>query len=126
LNEFIAAAREYCALAEGDEPMNEAPLGQIRSLLLRLIFHIAAVEAAPRRPEFDGVRADDARCAKVGERFGNLGFSFYRVVFDPHDLDAVDEPVMGLLSDDLTDIFRDVAEGLTLIDRGQIEGACFN
>jgi hypothetical protein len=45
--------------------------------------------------------------------------------FDPHDFEAKDEPVVGLLSDDLADICRDLSEGLSSAKSGHIKEACF-
>ncbi len=125
INEFIGAAREFCSFAIDEREVVPADLWKARALLLCLISNIPAVEAAPQGVEFDEIGPDDATLRKSVARFNKLPFSFYRVVFDPHDLGAIDEPVMGNLADDLSDIFIDLAEGLDLADEGHLEEACF-
>ena len=126
LDSFITAAQQFRALAEIEGPAGEPDLGTIRNLLLRLIFHIPAVDAAPHGVEFDGTKPDATACLKFTARFRAFPFNFYRVVFDPHDLEATDEPVMGMLSDDLADIYCDLAEGLSNYEQGHIPEACFD
>lgn len=124
LESFIAAATQFRDLAEAEGPADETDLPAIRSLLLRLLFHIPAIRKAPHDPEADGTRVDDLAFHRVRKRFSSLPFNYYRTVFDPHDLDATDEPVMAILSDDLSDIYRDLAEGFTLYDLGNLPAAC--
>ena len=126
IDEFITAAIEFRSLAERQEPLKESELWEIRGILLRLVFHIPAVDGASHSTAFDSVRADDVTYQKVVRRFSDFPFNFYRVVFDPHDFEATDEPVMGLLSDDLSDIYRDLIEGLSNYENGHLEEACFD
>ena len=124
--EFRMAAEEFCGLAEAGRPLAAGDLWLIRDLLLRLLLHISAVEAHPHGVETSGRRPGDAEFRQVVRRFAGFPFAFYRVVFDPHDLEADDEPVMGLLADDLADIYRDLAEGLDQARQGNLEAACFD
>lgn len=126
LEEFRLAAEEFCGLAEAGRPLVAADLWRIRGLLLRLLLHIPAVEKHPQGVETTGRRPGEAEFGRAVHRFGNFPFSFYRVVFDPHDLEAEDEPVMGMLADDLADIYRDLAEGLEQARQGNPESACFD
>lgn len=125
LDEFVSAVREFCFLAEREELLEESDLWKIRSLLLRLILHIPAVDRVSHSTSFEGLRPDDVTYGKVVRKFGEFPFNHYRVVFDPHDFEAVDEPVWGSLSDDLADIYRDLAGGLSTCDEGSMENACF-
>jgi hypothetical protein len=124
LSRFIEAAKEFCNLARAEGPADESDLLPIRNLLLRLLFHMPAVDAAPRDFEAEGAGADQAAYHRVLERFSSLPFNHYKTVFDPHDLEEPDEPVMGMLSDDLADIYRDLAEGLNHCERGDLPAAC--
>jgi hypothetical protein len=121
---FQAAAEEFCAMARREESLTKSDLWCLRELLVRLIFHIPAVESCPHGADFDGKRLDDEEYARAVKRFSGLPFNFYRVVFDPHDLEANDEPVTGMLADDLADIYRDLAEGLDNARAGHIADAC--
>jgi len=125
VDEFVMAAQEYCSLAEREGNVTTTDLWKVRELLLRLIFHIPAIEGALKSSDFNGTRPDDFTYAKVERRFSEFPFNFYRVVFDPHDLSATDEPVTGMFSNDLADIYRDLSEGLDNAEKGHIEDACF-
>lgn len=124
VDEFVAAAREYCSFAEDSMPVSASDISKIRELLLRLIYHVPAVEAAPHGAEREGDRPGDSAYAIVANRFGSFPFNLYRVVFDPHEIDTTDEPVMAMLSDDLADIYRDLAEGLSNAEKGYLDDAC--
>jgi hypothetical protein len=126
IEEFRKAAEEFCKLAAAEKPVTIGDLWLIRGLLLRLIFHISAVEAHQHRADFDGLRLDGAELHRSVERFGSFPFNLYRVVFDPHDFDATDEPATGMLADDLSDIYRDLHEGLNGARNHHLNDACFD
>lgn len=121
---FQSAAEEFCAMSEGDRQLTRDDLWRFRELLIRLIFHIPAVESHQHGADFEGRRIGDEEFGRAVKRFGELPFNFYRVVFDPHDFEATDEPVTGMLADDLGDIYRDLAEGLDNARKGHIDDAC--
>ena len=124
--EFQAAAEDFCAMAERQESLTKADLWRIRDQLIRLIFHVSAVESHQHGADFDGHRIGNEEFASVVKRFSVFPFNFYRVVFDPHDFEAEDEPVTGMLADDLADIYRDLSEGLDNAKNGHIDDACFD
>ena len=126
VTEFQSAAEEFCEIAASDGPLTKNVLWSFRALLLRLIFHIPAVESRQHSSDFDGNRISAEEFGRAAKRFGELPFNFYRVVFDPHDFDAEDEPVTGMLADDLADIYRDLAQGLDNAKRGHLDDACFD
>ncbi|MES2439524.1 MAG: DUF5063 domain-containing protein [Verrucomicrobiota bacterium] len=123
---FVNAAREYCELAEQDNNVTASDLGTVRELLLRLIYHIPAIEKAPHSAEFDGLGPDDSNYLRIAKRFSGFSFNFYSVIFDPHAITPPDEPVMCMLSDDLADIYRDLAQGLDNANKGHLAEACFD
>lgn len=125
VTEFQLAAEEFCGIAASDSPVTKCDLWTLRELLLRLIFHIPAVEDRQHSADFDGNRMDDKECGRAQERFSGLPFNFYRVVFDPHDFDGGNEPVTAMLADDLADIYRDLAQGLDNAKQGHLNDACF-
>lgn len=127
LHEFVTAARAFCALAEqdGNLPSDETDLWRIRDLLLRLMQHIPAVDAAPSSVGDELIKPDKELCLRASKRFSGFAFNGYRTIFDPHDFDA-EEPTMGLLSDDLTDIYRELSDGLSRLDHGSLEAACLD
>jgi hypothetical protein len=126
LHDFALAAEEFSNLAEGEGKLVEADLWKVRDILLRLIYHVTAAERAQHGADYDGERPGDEAYARVVRRFSEFPFNCHRVVFDPHDLDAKDEPVMGMLGDDLGDIYRDLAEGLDNYHKGRLAEACFD
>ena len=122
---FVECAREFCSLAEASRTFGASELWRVRSVLLQLLYHMPAIETSPQAAEHDGLRPDDDTYRRISTRFAAAPFNFYRVVFDPHDFDATDEPVTGMLSDDLGDIYRDLSQGLSSADSGHLEDACF-
>lgn len=54
-----------------------------------------------------------------------MPFQYYRVVFNPFDFDATDEPVTGDLHDDLADIYGDLWHGLQAHQSGEVGEALF-
>jgi len=123
---FICAAEEFCALAEKTEPVTKKEFWILRELLVRLIFNVPAVDAHPQGTGYEGNRIESDECGRVMKRFSNFPFNFYCVVFNPHNMEAKDEPVTGMLADDLADIYRDLAEGLDMAKNGHLDVACFN
>jgi hypothetical protein len=123
---FQSAADEFCGMARRNEPLTKADLWRFRELLIRLLFHIPAVESHQHGADFDGLRIGDEEFGRAVTRFGGLPFNFYRVVFNPHDFEPDDEPVTGMLADDLADIYRDLDEGLDNARNGHIDDACFD
>jgi hypothetical protein len=127
VEEFAQAAREFCSFAEEEQQVESRDIWKIRQWLIQLIYHIPAVEKATHGSSHEGRGPDASTYARVLKRFGCLPFDLYRVVFDPHkidDSDDSDEPVMGMLSDDLADIYRDLAEGLSNAELGHMDDAC--
>jgi hypothetical protein len=126
VDEFQSAAEQFCALASNDSPLGLTDLWVIRELLLQLIFHVPAVEDHVHGADFNGRGIDDDEFGRAVGRFAKLPFNFYRVVFDPHDFEAEDEPVTGMLADDLADIYRDLQEGVDNAANGHLDDACFD
>jgi len=125
VEEFQAAAERYCGLFTREEPIKESDIWTFRELLLRLIFHITAVESHPKAADYDDDRLDNEECTRAVQKLTPLPFDIYRVVFDPHDFEEKDEPVVGSLSDDLVDIYLDLAGGVALARAGHLGDACF-
>ncbi|MGJ8640151.1 MAG: DUF5063 domain-containing protein [Opitutaceae bacterium] len=123
---FIAAAEKFCEISVSLDPIKKEDLWCIRELLLLLVFHVPAVESHQQAADFDGKRISEEEFIRAVKRFGDLPFDFYRVVFDPHDFEAEDEPVHGMLADDLSDIYRDISEGLDNVRNGHLDDACFD
>ncbi len=127
ISNFAATAREYCRWCE--EPRVTGPSAlryEAASLLGRL--YSAAVSLpevdlgdyeAPEPPDLP-----EATRTRVFAGFADFPFQYYREVFDPA-ADKTDEPVVGDLADDFTDIYLDLYRGLALLDMGEEPAAVF-
>jgi hypothetical protein len=116
---FAEIARQYCSWAESafTEPLHEMLMA--RKLLAEL--HVAVLklpDLGPGEGSVDILFFDkwDAVCS----HFQKLPVNEYWDVFDPLKDVA---PILNTLFDDLTDIYRDLKEGLLLYNRGQVTEA---
>ena len=125
VEQFRQAAEVFCALVESDGPFGPGELLRFRDLLLRLLLHLPAVEAAQDLElDYDCSRPGAEAHALLVKKLNGFPFERYREVFDPHDAEATDEPVVSLLSDNLADIYGDLRGGLELARAGQLGAAC--
>jgi hypothetical protein len=74
----------------------------------------------------DEERVSDAEWKAVFARGGELPFQYYRVVLNPHELDAEVECGIGDLSDDLADVHRDLVGPLRLYRTGDVASAVWH
>lgn len=65
----------------------------------------------------EGMGTEDAAALQrqLGQKLGN--YDLYKVVFEPFDLDS--SPVVGSLSDDIVDIYRDLQVGFVELRSGK-------
>lgn len=129
---FIARAREYCALIEGSAERPREALAHDLHRLLPVLY--AAALELPEAPEahFEDTDADEraerhrekalaasekrALLVRLSAQFGP-SWDKYRDVTDAYDI-AATESDHGWLSDDLTDTFAELAQGLAAWDAG--------
>jgi hypothetical protein len=118
-----AAAFERWLLSGTDQEADAA-----RECLIRLVELYRAGIALPPEwsDELEG-RADverlaDAEWHRAYEASRRLPLDFYSEIFDPTEVPA-EAPVIGSVSDDLADIYRDVVTGLRAYQRGDRAGA---
>jgi len=118
---LVRSAERFCEWAESDQHA----LVEARQLILELMITIPSLEhfrhAGTSEVEFP--RRDHQRWKQDHQRFSDLPFQYYRAIFDPHDIEATDEPVMGDLHDDLADIYGDLWHGLQAYRSGDSEEA---
>ncbi len=126
VEEFQAAAERYCGLFTREEPIEARDIWTFRDLLLRLIFHITAVEKHQQGSYQENHFLENSEYQRVVKKLDHLPFRSYRKVFDPHGFEEKDEPVTATLSDDLADIYLDLAGGVALTLGGHIDDACFH
>jgi hypothetical protein len=118
----MATARQFCALVERAEKMSQ------KDLMLRLYRLLPdLIGAAIQLPEVELEKDDDSGYAKrmptaewrrfyelLGQKFGEV--DRYFCVFDPRKPEKV-EPIFGLLSDDVADIYRDLTNGFAELEK---------
>ena len=85
--------------------------------------YLAALELPPAWNEEladqpDAVRVGDEECRTVAAACRRLPFDLYGEVFDSLPVPP-EEPVVGSLTDDITDIYRDVITGLREYESGR-------
>ena len=97
----------------------------VRNALTRILaLYLAALELPPEwcdeladAPDAKGI-SDEERWAIDRSVAARLPFSDYARVFDPFVLPP-EEPVIGPISDDIADIYRDVVSGLIEYEAGR-------
>lgn len=113
---FAEIVQRYCSWAEGPSGEPHDEMVTARKLLAELHLSVLALpDLGPGEDTKDNLTADDWK--SVSGRFQNLPVDGYWDVFDP--LNESDS-VFNALWDDLSDIYRDLREGLLLYQRGQI------
>jgi hypothetical protein len=96
-----------------------------RNALLRITrLYLAALELPPAwseelADEPDAEQVGDAEWGAVFAASGRLPLNYYAEVFDPLPFPAEEPPVVGSLSDDIADIYRDVVSGLWAYEVGR-------
>ena len=123
VDRFSQQARAFCAWARGD---GGASL-DMRSALLQItsLYHAALLLPNPWKENLSsgptGVDVPKEEVEAVVRRVGELPCQYYSEIYDPFE--EVSDPVIGHITDDIGDIYRDVAVGLILFDRGQSDEA---
>ena len=107
---FAREAREYCAFVRSACEL--ALADRLAAARTRLLALYAAALSLPSNPAFGDVQVD-ADAPPPGPWSGFAEKDIYWEVFDPYEQD---QPVAGSLSDDLLDVYKDVARGLALWD----------
>jgi hypothetical protein len=123
-----AFAQEAARFGEWARFATSAGAAAAREALVGLVRLYGAALALPREWS-DGLDArvpaavdDDEVKAVASAASSRLPLDMYGEVFDPLPVPA-EEPVVGSLVDDLSDIYRDVATGLWLYNGGHREEA---
>lgn len=124
LQAFITAAQDFCTFCEAAGKATRADLWTVREILVRLIYHIPAVEQAPHDCDHEGNRPDDAACLRVMQRCSGFPIDDYNTHLEPFKIPS-QEVGIGSLSDSVADIYRDLMEGLDLHQQGHLPDACF-
>jgi hypothetical protein len=118
--EFVVEARRYCALIEGAEISGPGLFeSECLNALLRLYQRLLLLPIAdPVGPELPGRISHEEWQALWERNAGRIEHDRYWEVFEPLAEDKPD-PVCASISDDLSDIWRDVKMGLSTFDSGK-------
>ncbi len=119
---FVQTAEAFCAHIERADSVD-------RALFLRICFHLISklLAEALDLPEVDGelntpaVTRDQYNCVVLLLKAQLGQDDYYNMVFDPYETGA--EPLIGSISDDLADIWRDLSTGLAALRDRSIEDA---
>ncbi|MCP5305583.1 MAG: DUF5063 domain-containing protein [Chromatiaceae bacterium] len=116
VNELLAIARRYCALIESiEEDARDVALGQLNALLPQL--HAAMAAVGPwqeENPEDAGVDLDQRfeLFSRLRRLLGDLDGYWME-----YDVTPDRQEMSGSLADDLTDIYCELKNGLTRLER---------
>jgi hypothetical protein len=107
---FVREAREYCLFVQTAAAL---PLAKrLSTARTRLLALYAAATSLPEAPEIDDVAAEASPPVPT-DWSGFDDKDIYWEIFDPYEQS---EPVAGSLSDDVLDVYQDIARGLALWD----------
>ncbi|MBL8266663.1 MAG: DUF5063 domain-containing protein [Steroidobacter sp.] len=123
IDRFAMEARAFCTWARGDDGV----VLDVRSALVRVVALYNAAILLPHpwnerlSSELAEAETPKAELELVLRRASALPLQFYSEIFDPFERSP--EPVTGHITDDIGDIYSDVARGLVLYERGQHDEA---
>ena len=126
LQAFAAEARNYCAWAVSIE---EGDQGAATALRRVVALYQAALQLPPASVE--GTEDDRHEFVDTDERervrvaCARLPLQYYSQQFDPLTVPSTEEPTIGDITDDISDIFRDVRKGLWYFERGRVADAAW-
>ena len=124
VEQFAAEAVRFEQWAHSNEP-NAALAARTALLRISSLYTAALQLPSPYTYAGDGQPCPDVglvdECAKLSA-FQAIPFDMYGEVFNPL-LVPPDEPVIGSIADDITDVYRDVVTGLRAYQTGNRAGA---
>jgi len=115
IDNFASIATEYCTWAENTS-LQEDEIIRAVSLIATLYTGALALPNDGCGEEIVGKEVTHEEWKLIYKHFGALPFNYYTASFSPSDLGL--EPGTGNLADDLTDIYRDIKDGLSLYENG--------
>lgn len=113
---FISAAREYCEWAESGWNSPISAVERARELLLKL--YLAALQLPDTEPEeIEIPQAENSPPSSVCQRLNSFPVGYYWECFNPL-VTTAETPVGISVSDDLSDIYRDLKYGFACLEAG--------
>jgi hypothetical protein len=114
--------REYRAVIDGADGRSPHALLRRCALLLPRIY-AAGLSLPDVEPDTESVdeRTVESPMRRLAVIFGR--YDSYAEIFDPYE---DEEPVRGLISDDLADIYLDLVDPLSALESGRIQDAVWS
>ena len=121
---FAAAAERWCAWAETPPEVVEWEVETAIRLLLELVARALDLpDVDVEDDDDDPERPDDEAYAALRRRFAVLPVGLYGTI-DPDDV-AGEQHLVGDVIDDVSDVWRDVRQGLDAHREGKRDEACW-
>jgi len=124
IEDFSIVVRRFCEWAESEYPANSQSLKQALELITGLFWRGIQLVDEVKEIEEDSpsVESANGKADRVYSQACDLPLTHYSEVFDPNVFPP-DEPVIGHLADDISDIYQDLQCGLSLLDAGHPDHA---
>ena len=128
VREFVETAERFCSLIERFADLSAYELARHSGDLLPLLYRLGLLlpDLTPNNAvTIKGSVPSDKRaeiCREVGAKFGKL--NFYREVFDAYE-NQEDEPVIGTIGDDISDIYSELKDGLAIYPPSPLEAVWY-
>lgn len=122
--EFVTVAVQYCAFLENFEEITETELTDKLTKLLPLLYLKAALV-----PETDSVSDEDPEITVTEDIYNYISSKLYNVFVNNdtylevflQDMKYSETPISASISEDLTDIYQDTKNFITIFERGITE-----
>jgi len=121
VDKFGATAQQYCFWAEGISLEKEEEVKKAISLVAALYSNALVLPQKGCGEDIDGKNVTHDEWKLIYKRFESLPFKYYSVSFSPAKTENA--PVTGDVTDDLSDIYRDLKNGLWFYENGYVTEA---
>ncbi len=128
IDNFADVARAFQTWATAADDEGRCAALKALRILTRLLAAGADLRALPDGADgsLSTDQIPDAEWRQVLDRASRLPFRYYSELLDPMPVPARDDPVVGDVTDDIADIYRDIVGGLRLYDAGKRAEAAWN
>lgn len=123
--ELVKVAESFLQWANNKALAEKAELAQAQTLLLdlfKLMTKIPYKDLPPNAPVPNGTRPDASYQAYFEQRFGSFPIRYYGYVLNPF-ANPPEEPLIGDTAEDLTIIYLDLYEGLSIYHSKRVNEA---
>lgn len=122
--EFVTVAVQYCAFLENMEEISEPDLTDKLTKLLPLLYLKASLV-----PETDTVNDEDPEISVTEDIYNYINSKLYNVFLAKdtylevflQDMKYSETPISASISEDLTDVYQDLKNFITIFERGITE-----